>query len=54
MDADMMLAWHKYGGGKELIQKIYQAYGANVKSYAYGPMADAAPGLVQEAYHQGR
>ena len=38
MDADMMLSWHKYGGGKELFQKVYDAIGANVKSYAYGPM----------------
>jgi TRAP-type mannitol/chloroaromatic compound transport system substrate-binding protein len=38
MDADMMLSWHKYGGGKELFEKIYEVIGANVKSYAYGPM----------------
>jgi TRAP-type mannitol/chloroaromatic compound transport system substrate-binding protein len=23
MDANMMLAWHKYGGGKELLAKLY-------------------------------
>ena len=38
MDADMLLSWHKYGGGKELFQKVYDAIGVNVKSYAYGPM----------------
>jgi len=38
MDANMQLAWHKYGGGKELLAKIYQSIGANVVSYAYGPM----------------
>jgi TRAP-type mannitol/chloroaromatic compound transport system substrate-binding protein len=39
MDANMLLSWHKYGGGKELIAKIYASIGANVVSYSYGPMA---------------
>jgi TRAP-type mannitol/chloroaromatic compound transport system substrate-binding protein len=38
MDADMLLAWHKYGGGKALLQKVYQSIGANVVSFPYGPM----------------
>jgi TRAP-type mannitol/chloroaromatic compound transport system substrate-binding protein len=38
MDANMLLAWHKYGGGKELQTKIYQSIGANVVSFLYGPM----------------
>jgi TRAP-type mannitol/chloroaromatic compound transport system substrate-binding protein len=38
MDANMMLSWHKYGGGKELLQKIYASLGANVVSFPYGPM----------------
>ena len=38
MDANMLLAWHKYGGGKELLQKVYQSIGANVQSFLYGPM----------------
>jgi len=38
MDANMVLAWHKYGGGKELLSKIYSALGANVVSFPYGPM----------------
>jgi TRAP-type mannitol/chloroaromatic compound transport system substrate-binding protein len=38
MDANMLLAWHKYGGGKELLQKIYTSIGANVVSFPYGPM----------------
>jgi TRAP-type mannitol/chloroaromatic compound transport system substrate-binding protein len=37
MDGQMMLAWHKYGGGKELLQKIYSSIGANVVSFPYGP-----------------
>jgi TRAP-type mannitol/chloroaromatic compound transport system substrate-binding protein len=38
MDANMMLSWHKYGGGKELLTKIYASIGANVMSFPYGPM----------------
>ncbi|HEY7552591.1 MAG TPA: C4-dicarboxylate ABC transporter [Hyphomicrobiaceae bacterium] len=38
MDANMLLAWHKYGGGKELLTKIFTAIGANVVSFPYGPM----------------
>jgi TRAP-type mannitol/chloroaromatic compound transport system substrate-binding protein len=38
MDANMLLAWHKYGGGKELLNKIFTAIGANVVSFPYGPM----------------
>jgi len=37
MDGNMMLAWHKYGGGKELLNKIYASIGANVVSFPYGP-----------------
>ena len=32
------LAWHKYGGGKELLEKLYASVGANVVSFPYGPM----------------
>lgn len=38
MDANMLLAWHKYGGGKDLLAKAYKAIGANVQSFLYGPM----------------
>lgn len=38
MDANMLLSWHKYGGGKELLDELYKVVGANVKSYVYGPM----------------
>src|SRR5215475_5435543 len=38
MDANMLLSWHKYGGGKQLLQKLYQSIGANVVSFPYGPM----------------
>src|SRR5947208_6200383 len=38
MDANMLLAWHKYGGGKELLTKLYASLGLNVVSFPYGPM----------------
>src|SRR2546429_1034470 len=38
MDANMLLSWHKYGGGKELLDKLYKTVGANVVSFPYGPM----------------
>jgi TRAP-type mannitol/chloroaromatic compound transport system substrate-binding protein len=38
MDANTLLAWHKYGGGRELLDKLYKSIGANVVSYPYGPM----------------
>jgi TRAP-type mannitol/chloroaromatic compound transport system substrate-binding protein len=38
MDANMLLAWHRYGGGKELLAKLYESIGANVVSFPYGPM----------------
>jgi TRAP-type mannitol/chloroaromatic compound transport system substrate-binding protein len=38
MDANMLLAWHKYGGGKELLAKIFDGIGANVVSFPYAPL----------------
>ena len=38
MDANMMLSWHKYGGGKQLLEKLYGSINANVVSFPYGPM----------------
>src|SRR5712672_428401 len=38
MDANMLLAWHKYGGGKDLLAKLYASIGANVVSFPYGPL----------------
>src|SRR3982751_866062 len=37
MDANMLLSWHKYGGGRELLTKLYNSIGANVVSFPYGP-----------------
>ena len=38
MDSNMLLAWHEYGGGKELLERIYEAMNLDVVSYLYGPM----------------
>jgi len=38
MDANMLLAWHKWGGGKELLAKIFSSIDANVVSFPYAPM----------------
>jgi len=38
MDANMLLAWHRYGGGKELLNKLMTSIGANVVSFPYAPM----------------
>jgi TRAP-type mannitol/chloroaromatic compound transport system substrate-binding protein len=40
MDANMLLSWHKYGGGQELLAKLYASIGmTSVQSFLYGPMA---------------
>ncbi len=40
MDANMLLSWHKYGGGQELLAKLYSSIGmTTVQSFLYGPMA---------------
>jgi TRAP-type mannitol/chloroaromatic compound transport system substrate-binding protein len=38
MDANMVLAWHNYGGGKALVDEIYKSLNLDVASYLYGPM----------------
>ena len=38
MDPNMLLAWHYYGGGKELLDEIYQGMNMDVVSMLYGPM----------------
>jgi TRAP-type mannitol/chloroaromatic compound transport system substrate-binding protein len=38
MDPNMVLAWHNYGGGKELLAEIYKSLNIDVVSRVYGPM----------------
>src|SRR3979411_2657776 len=47
-DANMLLSWHKYGGGKELLNKLYASIGQNVVSFPYGPMPTHPPGWFRE------
>src|SRR5437660_4486958 len=49
MDANMLLAWHKWGGGKELLAKLYASLGLNVVSFPYGPMAKRPLGTFKNA-----
>jgi TRAP-type mannitol/chloroaromatic compound transport system substrate-binding protein len=37
MDGNMLLSWHRYGGGKELLTKLYASLNLNVVSFPYGP-----------------
>jgi TRAP-type mannitol/chloroaromatic compound transport system substrate-binding protein len=38
MDANMLLSWHYYGGGKQLLEDIYKELNLPVQSFLYGPM----------------
>lgn len=38
MDANTVLAWHHYGGGRQLLEEIYRSLNLDVVSYLYGPM----------------
>jgi len=38
MDANVLLAWHKYGGGRQLLAKLYATIKADVVSFPYAPM----------------
>jgi TRAP-type mannitol/chloroaromatic compound transport system substrate-binding protein len=38
MDPNMVLSWHNYGGGKQLLEEIYKSLNIDVVSFVYGPM----------------
>ncbi len=38
MDANLVLAWHYYGGGKALLEEVYKGLNLDVVSFLYGPM----------------
>jgi TRAP-type mannitol/chloroaromatic compound transport system substrate-binding protein len=38
MDANTVLAWHHYGGGRQLLDEIYKSLKLDVVSFIYGPM----------------
>ncbi len=53
MDANMLMAWHRWGGGKELLVKLYNSVGANVVSFPYGPMATQPLGWFKKPITKG-
>jgi TRAP-type mannitol/chloroaromatic compound transport system substrate-binding protein len=48
MDANLLLAWHRYGGGRQLLARLYAAVGADVVSWPYGPMPTQPLGWFQK------
>jgi TRAP-type mannitol/chloroaromatic compound transport system substrate-binding protein len=54
MDANMLLAWHKYGGGRELLQKLYAFIDAGVTSFLYGPMPTQPLGWFKKPIAKSR
>jgi TRAP-type mannitol/chloroaromatic compound transport system substrate-binding protein len=38
MDANLVLAWHYYGGGRALLEEVYKDLNLDVVSFLYGPM----------------
>ena len=54
MDANMLLSWHKYGGGKELLERDLHRDRRERRVVPLRADADPAARLVQEADHQGR
>jgi TRAP-type mannitol/chloroaromatic compound transport system substrate-binding protein len=38
MDANQLLSWHYYGGGKQLLDEVYKSLNLDVVSFLYGPM----------------
>jgi TRAP-type mannitol/chloroaromatic compound transport system substrate-binding protein len=38
MDPNMLLSWHYYGGGRQLLEEIYKSLNIDVVSFLYGPM----------------
>ena len=38
MDANLVLAWHYYGGGTALLEEIYKSLNLDIVSFLYGPL----------------
>jgi len=49
MDANTLLAWHEYGGGKALLNEIYSGLKLDVVSFLYGPMPTQPLGWFKKA-----
>ena len=48
MDGSLMLAWHNYGGGKELLAEIYKSLNIDVVSFMTGPMPNQPLGWFKK------
>lgn len=48
MDPNMVLAWHKYGGGQQLLAEIYASLNLNVVSFLSGPMPNQPLGWFKK------
>jgi TRAP-type mannitol/chloroaromatic compound transport system substrate-binding protein len=53
MDANMLLAWHYYGGGRQLQQEIYKGLNLDVVSFMYGPMPTQPFGWFKKPVAKG-
>ena len=53
MDANLLLAWHKYGGGRELLDKLYKSIDVSVVSFPYGPMPTQPLGWFKKPIVRG-
>lgn len=49
MDANMLLSWHEYGGGKAMLDDIYKSLNLDVQSFTYGPMPTQPLGWFKKA-----
>jgi TRAP-type mannitol/chloroaromatic compound transport system substrate-binding protein len=49
MDPNMVLAWHYYGGGRQLLEEIYKGLNMDVQSFLYGPMPTQPLGWFKKA-----
>lgn len=49
MDANMLLSWHEYGGGKAMLDDIYKSLNLDVQSFIYGPMPTQPLGWFKKA-----
>lgn len=48
MNSNLVLAWHNYGGGKELMAEIYKSLNIDAVSFLTGPMPDQPLGWFKK------
>src|SRR6201982_2632070 len=53
MDANMLLAWHKYGGGKQLLEKLFSGIQTHVVSFPYAPLYSQPLGWFKKSMQTG-